>query len=106
VVIVGSDIPDVAPAHIDRAFAALGGHDTVFGPAVDGGYWLVGARRRPRTPGDLFSGVRWSTPHALGDTLANLGGASHALVDTLEDIDTRAAFEHWRALHRGLRRPL
>ena len=42
VCIVGGDIPGLGPAHIDRAFGLLGTHDAVFGPAPDGGYWLVG----------------------------------------------------------------
>ena len=49
----------------------LGGHDLVFGPAEDGGFWLVGARRRPRLP-RLFERVRWSSPFAFADTLAAL----------------------------------
>ena len=58
-VLVGTDIPDLTRAHIATAFAALGAHDVVFGPASDGGYWLVGLRRRPRLPA-AFQNVRWS----------------------------------------------
>ena len=98
VVLIGSDIPDIAPDHVARAFAALGGHDFVFGPAADGGFWLVGARRRPALPADLFDNVRWSTAHALADTLAGLPGRSRvARIDTLEDIDDGAAWRRWRA---------
>lgn len=97
VVIVGSDIPAVSRRHAAAAFAALGTADAVFGPAVDGGYWLVGARRRPRTP-RMFAGVRWSTHHALSDTLANLpAGARVALLDELEDIDDGPSLARWRA---------
>lgn len=96
VVIVGSDIPDVTPDHISRAFAALGCHDMVFGPASDGGYWLVGARRRP-VPSALFENVRWSTEHALSDTLAGLPKRFRvAFLDTLDDIDTGADWQAWR----------
>lgn len=96
VVIVGCDIPALNRAHVARAFAALGNHDAVFGPAEDGGYWLVGARRRPRVP-DLFGGVRWSSEHALADTRANLAPSqSVALIDVLRDIDDGAAYEAWR----------
>ncbi|WP_300304238.1 TIGR04282 family arsenosugar biosynthesis glycosyltransferase [Ferrovibrio sp.] len=89
VVIIGSDIPGIARRHIARAFRDLGGNDAVFGPASDGGYWLVGLRRRPRFV-DPFANVRWSTPHALADTTANLGGYRFALLDMLDDIDTGA----------------
>ncbi len=95
VVIVGSDIPDLGPAHIARAFALLGDHDWVFGPAGDGGYWLIGARRRPARR-DPFAGVRWSSPHALSDTLANLSLARVAFLEELQDVDTGADLRRWR----------
>ncbi|MFV2051420.1 TIGR04282 family arsenosugar biosynthesis glycosyltransferase [Aliiroseovarius sp. YM-037] len=88
VVIVGADIPGITRAHIARAFKALGDHDAVFGPAPDGGYWLIGLKRIRPVPVQLFEGVRWSTEHALSDTRATLGDCSIALIDTLQDIDT------------------
>ena len=94
-IIVGTDIPDLGAAHIAHAFRALGDHDAVFGPAADGGYWLVGFRRSPRIP-DAFEGVRWSTEHALEDTLANLVGLDVAFLETLEDVDDGAALSRWR----------
>lgn len=90
-VIVGTDVPDAARAHIVAAFRLLGCHDAVFGPAADGGYWLVGLRRRPRLLRP-FGGVRWSTAHALSDTLANLRGRAVATLPTLSDVDTAADF--------------
>jgi len=91
VIVVGSDIPGIRPAMIARAFRLLGRHDAVFGPARDGGYWLVGLKRRPRFV-DPFRSVRWSTAHALADTRANLGGLRVALVDELEDVDDGGSF--------------
>ena len=96
VVIVGSDIPDIRARHIVAAFQQLGDHDAVFGPASDGGYWLAGLRRRPRFT-DPFRNVRWSCPHTLSDTLANLEGHRTTLMDTLDDIDDGAAL---RRFHR------
>ena len=89
VVVVGSDAPEVGPAQIDRAFRCLGDHDWVLGPACDGGYWLIGARRRPafRPP---FAEVRWSGPYALSDTLANLAGRRVGLLEELIDVDSGA----------------
>lgn len=96
VVLIGSDIPRVDAGHIAAAFGELGGRDLVFGPAVDGGFWLVGARRRPRLP-PLFQRVRWSGPHALADTLAGLPPrVSISLVDTLEDVDDADAYRRHR----------
>lgn len=88
VVLVGSDIPAMRPSHIARAFALLGTHDLVFGPARDGGFWLVGARRVRPLPRSLFAEVRWSTPTTLTKTLAGLPGhIAVALADMLDDID-------------------
>jgi rSAM/selenodomain-associated transferase 1 len=104
VVIIGSDIPDIGPGHVIAAFRGLGGHDWVIGPATDGGYWLIGARRRPclRLP---FAGVRWGGPHARADTLAALGGLRVAELGELSDIDSGADLARWRAERtRGRRR--
>ncbi|MEL7254103.1 MAG: TIGR04282 family arsenosugar biosynthesis glycosyltransferase [Pseudomonadota bacterium] len=93
VCIIGADIPGVTRAHIVRAFAALGNHDAVFGPAPDGGYWLVGLKRAARMPPTLFQDVRWSTEHALSDTIAGLPDARIAMVDKLRDVDRAADLE-------------
>lgn len=99
--IVGSDVPGIAARHIAQAVDALRGADFVFGPAPDGGYWLVG--RAPGRPvRGLFDGVRWSGPHALADTLANTGRRRAALAATLEDVDDAEGFMRWRA--RGVLR--
>ncbi|HMK68195.1 MAG TPA: TIGR04282 family arsenosugar biosynthesis glycosyltransferase, partial [Stellaceae bacterium] len=88
VVIVGSDIPELSPRHVAAAFRALGNHDVVFGPAADGGYWLIGLRRCPRIPASLFARVRWSSPNALADTRASLPpNLTVALLEMLEDVD-------------------
>jgi rSAM/selenodomain-associated transferase 1 len=101
VVIVGSDIPDIASGHIAKAFRKLGANDFVFGPAEDGGYWLIGCRRRTAPSFAavrvLFSGVRWSTEHALADTLANIPrDCSVPLLEPLRDIDTAANLAAWK----------
>lgn len=98
VVIVGCDIPDIGPHHIAQAFEALGQVDTVFGPADDGGYWLVGMRRRPRGT-EIFGNVRWSSEHALADTHANVAqaGLRAAMLETLSDIDTAEDYLRWRS---------
>ncbi|WGW05139.1 TIGR04282 family arsenosugar biosynthesis glycosyltransferase [Tropicibacter oceani] len=90
VCVIGADIPGITPASIWRAFTSLGAHDAVFGPAPDGGYWLVGVRNAAAVPSALFQGVRWSSQHALADSLASLSGARVALVDELRDVDTVA----------------
>lgn len=86
VVILGSDTPTVTRADVAAAFRALGPNQAVFGPAPDGGYWLIGLRRgfSEALP---FDGVRWSSPHALADTIANLRGAPVTLLREQEDVD-------------------
>jgi uncharacterized protein len=94
-VLVGSDIPGIRAADIAAAFRALDGRaDAVFGPAEDGGYWLVGLG--PRRPAEPFRGVRWSGPHALADTAANCRGRRVALVRRLRDVDDAAGLAAWR----------
>ncbi|WP_209598379.1 TIGR04282 family arsenosugar biosynthesis glycosyltransferase [Ruegeria sp. HKCCSP351] len=90
VCLVGADIPGISRAHIARAFGALGRYRMVFGPAPDGGYWLVGAQRYSALPAGLFRDVRWSTKHALADTLASIPNCRVTLLDQLRDVDTVA----------------
>jgi len=87
VCVIGGDIPGITRAHVNRAFTALGNHQAVFGPAPDGGYWLVGLQRNAPPPASLFQGVRWSTEQALSDSMASLPGYRIALIDTLRDVD-------------------
>ena len=92
VVLVGADIPMLDTRHVAAAFHLLGSHDLVFGPAEDGGFWLVGARHRPRFL-PLFERVRWSSPDALADALAGLPRRIKVgYADRLEDIDDGEAY--------------
>lgn len=91
VVIVGTDIPDIRPSHVAAAMKQLGSADAVFGPAPDGGYWLVGLKRRPCVP-RAFRSVRWSSEHALADTRANLDTGRVAMLGQLTDVDEAADF--------------
>jgi rSAM/selenodomain-associated transferase 1 len=92
-VVVGTDSPTLPPEHIAEAIQTLQSNaaDVVFGPAEDGGYYLVGAQQ-PQ-PG-LFDGVAWSTEAVLTQTAANaarLHLRCHLLpawydIDTGEDL--------------------
>lgn len=91
VLLIGADIPSITPQIINEAFMTLNTKDCVFGPATDGGFWLAGMRRGPRPlPPRLFQNVRWSSKHALQDTLATLGDATVGYTVTLQDVDTAA----------------
>ncbi|ADM08494.1 hypothetical protein PB2503_02077 [Parvularcula bermudensis HTCC2503] len=90
-VVIGTDSPQIDPWLIERAFAALGGHDAVFGPAEDGGYWAIGVNHGAALP-DL-SAVRWSTPKALEDSLAAFRAQARiATLPTLVDVDDAASY--------------
>jgi uncharacterized protein len=104
-IIVGSDIPTIRAHHIAEAFKLLGGGDAVLGPARDGGYWLVGLKRSPKVLRP-FAGIRWSSPHALADTLKNLTGRRVGFAATLSDVDTEQAWKLERAHAARLVSPL
>lgn len=104
--LIGSDIPSVRQAHIQQAFHSLKNHEVVFGPAVDGGYWLVGCSSEfsaGLSHGRVFmEGVRWSTQHALADTLDTLPQeARTTMVTTLEDVDNVESYQRYMVSARG-----
>ena len=97
-IIVGGDIPAITATHIRAAFDTLRHHDFVFGPAMDGGYWLVGVRQGlpEATLRHLFDAVRWSSGDALEDTVRNVPSTwSISYAATLRDIDTAADLAVW-----------
>lgn len=86
-VIVGSDCATLHPAILERAFAALGTHDAVIGPAADGGYYLLGLKDLSV---DVFGGMTWSVATVATTTIDRLEGAGKtvARLPVLSDIDT------------------
>lgn len=95
VLLVGSDCPVLDTDRLGHAAALLAQHDAVLGPAEDGGYVLVGARRP--LP---FASIRWSSPHALTDTTAGFvrAGIRWAALPVLWDVDEPADLARWEAL--------
>ncbi|CAL8467835.1 g7373 [Coccomyxa elongata] len=96
-VLIGSDIPDICESTLAAAFTALDEHDVVFGPAVDGGYYLVGASRLHP---DMFQGITWSTGTVLHDNSSQavsvgLKVASCSTLPVLRDIDTIDDLQAW-----------
>jgi len=74
---------------VQAAFDALTHNDVVFGPAMDGGYYLVAMRApHPR----LFEGIPWSTENVLTETLARASedGVRVTLLEPKTDVDTLA----------------
>ncbi|WP_216922569.1 TIGR04282 family arsenosugar biosynthesis glycosyltransferase [Synechococcus sp. CCAP 1479/9] len=95
VVLIGSDLPELAADDLLAAFQALEHNDLVLGPAGDGGYWLVGRRRA--TP-QVFSGIDWGSDRVLAQTLqlARRAGLGTALLAERHDLDRPADLDRWR----------
>jgi uncharacterized protein len=97
VLFIGADAPDVTPALLRAAILSLQRQDAVFGPARDGGFWLFGLNKGPRTRSP-FGNARWSGPHAMADVWGNLPAAARvAILPTLIDIDEADDWHAWRA---------
>lgn len=87
VVLIGSDLPDIHDGILRASFDALGTKEVVFGPAEDGGYYLVGMKKMHSC---IFENKPWSTESLLGLTQKELeeNGVSIATLTELNDIDT------------------
>ena len=97
VLFIGADAPDIAPALLRNAIRTLQNNDAVFGPARDGGFWLFGLNKGPRTRSP-FCNVRWSGPHAMEDVWGNLPlHARVGLLPVLDDIDEADDWHAWNA---------
>ena len=86
VVIIGTDCPKLTAQHIEAAFATLRQHDAVIGPALDGGYYLLGQRKYCPA---LFRKIDWSTDKVLQQTLvrAKACGIRVHRLESLADVD-------------------
>ena len=93
--LIGSDIPGLTADVLDEAFTALVTNDAVIGPADDGGYYLIGFRKKSFEPG-VFHDMVWSTGTVFRETMDKLNDASLKVqvlpeltdVDTVEDLKT------------------
>lgn len=97
VIVVGSDIPTLGPETVQAALSALRENDVVFGPAHDGGYYLVGFGSELLTTSRyaaLFNdaAVHWSTATVLAESeaIARDQGFSSARLTGALDVDTAA----------------
>ncbi len=105
VVLVGTDIPHITPRILHKAFESLRSTDVVLGPALDGGYYLIGMRRaRPQ----LFVDLPWGTEKVMERTkrIAHDLGLSMVLLDTLEDVDRPEDLHLWEKASKEMPRTL
>ena len=86
VLVIGSDCPRLQPGVLESAACALETHDLTFGPAKDGGYYLVGLRK-PLS--EIFTGIPWGTGDVLTASVrkAQTLGIAPALLESLPDVD-------------------
>lgn len=86
-VVTGADIPELTAVIIREAFTALDYADIVIGPAMDGGYYLIGMKT---THPELFENIPWGTENVLEESIARIqqSGWACSAVQTLTDIDT------------------
>ena len=96
-ILLGADVPDLSADHLREAAAALQNHDTVIGPASDGGYYLLGFRRPLPF---LWTEMPWGTDAVLRETERRLAenGASYDRLETLHDCDRPADLARWPEL--------
>jgi len=90
--LLGTDVPTVPLEHFKQALTLLDSHELVLGPALDGGYYLIGMNR---TIPELFTNMPWSTDQVLRltqDRAAQLG-LKTALLQPWRDVDTLADLE-------------
>lgn len=87
IVLIGSDLPDITSSHIENGLKSLKNNNVVFGPAIDGGYYLVGMTK---IYNPIFDNKPWSQPQLLEVTLNELkqNNISFGLLKILNDIDT------------------
>ena len=87
VFIVGTDVPSLPLDHYKQALALLDTHEVVLGPALDGGYYLIGLKQ-PRP--ELFAGIAWSTDRVLAATQEKAAslGLKLALIPSWRDVDS------------------
>lgn len=84
ILLVGSDCPAITASFFAEGFLALASADLVFGPSVDGGYYLIGMKKRHP---ELFTGIEWGTSQVLKLSLLRAGKLEVKLLSTLHDID-------------------
>ncbi len=87
VILIGSDLPDISSEIITQGFSTLNDSEVVFGPAEDGGYYLIGMTKPQK---HIFENKPWSEASLLETTLQELDkkNVKVSLLKTLNDIDT------------------
>ncbi|KAF0249052.1 MAG: hypothetical protein FD167_1545 [bacterium] len=94
VIIIGTDSPSLPISYLEEAILALTKQDCVIGPAIDGGYYLIGLNREIKNLSEIFTDINWSTEKVFLETTACIQNKQltlHSLpiwydIDTLPDL--------------------
>jgi len=100
IIIIGSDMYDLSQADLEFAFSELEEHDFVIGPAEDGGYYLLGAKKLHP---NLFKNKKWGTETVLDATLQDLTKENYALLPVKNDVDHYEDIAHLEAFQPFLK---
>jgi hypothetical protein len=101
VLLIGSDCPAITASIINQGLEHLHSHDLVLGPAVDGGYYLIGLnghlQKNKKNYARLFQNIDWGTERVLAQTLAQAkkSNLSFTLLPELHDIDRPEDLVHF-----------
>ena len=87
-VLIGSDCPELTSVHINQAFELLDTNDVVLGPALDGGYYLIGMKKNHPA---IWLEIDWSTDRVYQQTIDKINKFNllYSVLPVLQDIDTQ-----------------
>lgn len=97
VILVGSDIPQIDRNYLEAAVSALDNVEVVLGPALDGGYVLIGVKS---LQAEWMADMAWGSDTVYAETVARLEatGTDWAPLSVLQDIDRPEDLPVWRAV--------
>ncbi len=100
-IVIGSDAPGLTPALLHSAAAALQAHETVIGPARDGGYYLLGFNAPIAF---AFADMEWSVSTVYGETVRRLAARDldPVVLPELTDVDDMDDLRDWPQLASGV----
>ena len=85
-IVIGSDCPEINEEIIEDAFLKLSDSDLVIGPAIDGGFYLLGLKKAHF---ELFKGIEWGSANVYQQLLSNAASLNLSILvlDQKRDID-------------------
>ena len=103
IILMGSDLPDLSPVDLQQAFSALDANDHVLGPALDGGYYLIGMKS---LNSELFRQITWGSSTVLRQTIEKIKNKPLSLLEKRRDLDTYEdllGFPQFQQYHKDLK---